>query len=1460
MPVLNRIRIANVSYDHKFIVDELYDTFGGANTLLNLANGSGKSVLVQMMLQPILPCKRIHGRRIESYLTRGGAPTYLLLEWQLDRTTRPTYFLTGIVMGFSRPSESDDVAQVKYFTFTHRYTEGNPLDIRQIPLVRHNAGENGKGVVYLSYEEARQFVQAQAQEHVDFRTFGKDKLKEYHTVLRQHGIFSEEWELLASINEKEGGVDELFASCKTSDVLMDRWILTMVSGGLSAGRGELLEMFEALMTAILEEENSLQDKERIELFLEQLEPLRTQMEALCGDLDQKERIEAQLTGLYHHLEAALIRLREEKRTLEEQAGQVEEEEGHIRWEELSKQYHERREDCETLMDQLESARLLCSEQEIACQRAERLFRALQAAEYYGDMVRAAQRVRSLEEQILVFREGKEQEDLRNVAFTLSTKYGETAAAYRARRNEVGARLEQGRTRLNALKAEREELQKQMEALSAEQAALGERLSHFRAEEAAVLGQLGLALNRNMLGELDLRETQEADRRMNDWLAQLERQQETLLRELDDAQTRIRELRAEQEAALRRQVDLTARLQQAQQKVEAWKEAEGALRAALAKYLPTSDLYDKAGLSAFLLRLRETWQAEEDRLVRRRDRLQSRLTNFLRGSLHTDLSFYEALEAAGVHTVTGETYLKSSHLKEEQQREILRRNPLFPYCFLIARSDLKRAQEVACQEPIERVCPIMALEDADLALKADGRTVFPEESVRLVCRYDWESMGAELCQGYGDRLSDELDHAEQACADQRGRLIALSRDLELLNAFPYARGDGPALEQAAADLEAERVEEDSRISACFEEEKRQATLAREKRAAAEQCADEMQKADAQRGIFARYLKQNAAFEADFKAMRRVNEERGAVLRRRAGSEAEYDETDRDCQELDHELHEVNTLERALMEKNRDLTAPDTGVLLDLDIPALEERHQTLAGQLDRDERHLNAAKAHAGKERDEAESRLKKRFSDIPREDYAELAFDEEELERRGRRLKRCQAELSDKKQTVTRGETESRVAKERLKEAEEQLRGAGREEPLPPREVKGNFAQRRAACAERRSELKRLEAENQVLRQEHEARQNSLLRIIDPKSHAPAGSPPKEGYDKLDLTALDQAYSGLKARINSGNRGLERGLAELKRTFRGSAPTIDNVLCGLQLEDAPLAFKPYYFQFERLSDLLVKLRDYLEILNSTLQRVETQKENVVRQAASQGRNLYRELCKINSSTSIRLNGSSTAQPTLHIGIPESLDGQHEERMRNYVSLSISTARELLSAGELTKEKMRRYLEDRFSDRQLLNTVIGQTNIPIKLYKVESIPQNSRLKAWENIVVENSGGELFVSCFILISALISYSRRRKLALQNASEGSKIFLIDNPFGKASSPHLLEAMIKVAKKFDTQLICLSDLSQSSITQQFDLIYQLSMRKAAYSNRSYLKTDEVKNNADLHVDGRLEHISAYWEQMSLL
>ena len=150
MPKINRIRIANIQYDKKVIKDLFLNCYNGENVLLNLANGGGKSVLVQLLQQPLLPESKIHGREVHSYLSSDHA-SYILIEWKLDNSSR-NYLLTGIVM--SRLLSSDDMNKTKYFTFLNEYQSSNEFDIKNIPFIQKE--ENA--YIYKSYEAAMQMI------------------------------------------------------------------------------------------------------------------------------------------------------------------------------------------------------------------------------------------------------------------------------------------------------------------------------------------------------------------------------------------------------------------------------------------------------------------------------------------------------------------------------------------------------------------------------------------------------------------------------------------------------------------------------------------------------------------------------------------------------------------------------------------------------------------------------------------------------------------------------------------------------------------------------------------------------------------------------------------------------------------------------------------------------------------------------------------------------------------------------------------------------------------------------------------------------------------------------------------------------------------------------------------------------------------------------------------------------
>lgn len=142
MPQISKIRIVNFNYNdgNRFIPDELYDlaspdTGKALNTLFNLNNGGGKTVLVQLMMQPVHPKAMAGGRRIEDYFSHTGDHSYILLEWNLDGSKEK--LLTGISIAASSSASTEEDKRgnsVKYYTFTTHYDTFSAYSISSLEL------------------------------------------------------------------------------------------------------------------------------------------------------------------------------------------------------------------------------------------------------------------------------------------------------------------------------------------------------------------------------------------------------------------------------------------------------------------------------------------------------------------------------------------------------------------------------------------------------------------------------------------------------------------------------------------------------------------------------------------------------------------------------------------------------------------------------------------------------------------------------------------------------------------------------------------------------------------------------------------------------------------------------------------------------------------------------------------------------------------------------------------------------------------------------------------------------------------------------------------------------------------------------------------------------------------------------------------------------------------------------
>ena len=73
--------------------------------------------------------------------------------------------------------------------------------------------------------------------------------------------------------------------------------------------------------------------------------------------------------------------------------------------------------------------------------------------------------------------------------------------------------------------------------------------------------------------------------------------------------------------------------------------------------------------------------------------------------------------------------------------------------------------------------------------------------------------------------------------------------------------------------------------------------------------------------------------------------------------------------------------------------------------------------------------------------------------------------------------------------------------------------------------------------------------------------------------------------------------------------------------------------------------------------------------------------------------------------------------------------------------------------------------------------------------------------------------------------------------KVLIMDNPFAQTNASHLLIPLMDMAKKSNTQLICLTGLGGESIYNRFDNIYVLNLIAASLrGGTQYLKAEHKK------------------------
>ncbi len=242
MPNINRIRVNNVKYNFG---TQGYDDFSmrmyGKNTLYDLANGGGKSVLMLLLLQNLIPnCTLDEKQPIEKLFRNGGGNTTIhsLVEWKLDDKDIKEgfrYMTTGFCARKAKDSDGTeegqlsigesggvsqqesamgvspsggtkglgkDSASIEYFNYCIFYRDYNENDIVNLPL------QNNKERI--TYAGLKNYLKDLARKNYNLKVFIFERKGEYQRFISQYGLYESQWEIIRGINKTEGHVRTYF--------------------------------------------------------------------------------------------------------------------------------------------------------------------------------------------------------------------------------------------------------------------------------------------------------------------------------------------------------------------------------------------------------------------------------------------------------------------------------------------------------------------------------------------------------------------------------------------------------------------------------------------------------------------------------------------------------------------------------------------------------------------------------------------------------------------------------------------------------------------------------------------------------------------------------------------------------------------------------------------------------------------------------------------------------------------------------------------------------------------------------------------------------------------------------------------------------------------------------------------------------------------------------------------------
>jgi chromosome segregation ATPase len=1521
MPKINRVRIVNFSYNNnnRHVIDECFDFYGGENALLSLANGGGKSVLVQAMLQPILPKVSLLGRKFRDFFISKKTPTYIMIEWKLDDNAG--YLLTGIAIA-ARTShsadEEDEYTDIRYFTFLYPYEQGNEFDVKHIPV----AEQVDNSVRIASYQEFKRLLQKESNRNQrDLLVFDstREEQRQYERKLESYGISKEEWkELIVNINEAENGVSEVFSQCKTSRKVMEQWIIKYIEKVLDkSADSEMTDhrkleiMMAQVAQSLVDNEKHIREYKAIDALSRDLDSIYNDAKDVLTSLDNENRLKKDISEGYHVLKDEEQRLEQELSDMEIHLREFDNELKSIDHEEKSQEIYKYTEKIEVINSKLKDLNDSIERQKSLLDEKKYRLSLQKAAEKYGRRQEKERAIAQLRQRLE--NASKDQEallkSLNRVKYFLKIAYNAEISSIKKEIEDDNKRLNDILSKIDKNRIEARECQKQIEKLIKEIGGIESEIKIFEKEEQKILEALDIHIYRNpLIKELDQREVVKVKEQLQKEKQETENSLSEKKNETDKLKEFFAALQQRKEELSGKHMKLKVEEAEILGRIKNFQDEKQTVLDALKRLnINTENLYDQVYLLKSAREYLNDWTNKEYNIKMEISELERQIHGIEKGVSYLPTSFLSILQENNLPCYTGEQYLRE--IDEETKKKLIERNPLLPYAIIATEKEITLIEQLASNMELSQIIPVISYSrrDQEIGLeKQDMRFISSSRNMAL-SNEDVGILIKELVEKK-ERKILELDDAKKV-------IERVNHDYQIITNFKWTQKEVEDLEN---ELKAKKLGveiNEQAMEDCWQQLDDTNNRLDELAVEIETLKAELPKREKRIEDFESYLAKDAAYMENLRSYSRIESKISTLTTSKKKYEDENNRLETDAAELKEQIGSKKRSLRDFEDKMKevadareiepdatdareikpdvkeagveDVSKLDSGITDSISVShpsqpelvdACTSKHKLADSSIKSIaelEGELEAFKKQQNNEVSDLTEQIKgllkdiqdidkdirklnltsKEYETIPYSESTEIEL-EEQCGKLTKEIKNLEDEKTDFDRKIARLNVRIEMAKEAL----------GDSPIVPIQEIKGDFAARRREISRKRIENEtaikkiqenKLELTKLFVRIETEIKDiREVLIDADNKTRMS----PEEIKASIDVMlteyseSVDKSDKFIELFRNNSSRFINRYANYEEGTVKEAVKALQG-----QIETLTRSYEKYYYLAERVEYYIEQLTQILKIMESKMQQLEHSKKDLIEHAFIEARRIYYEIPKISENSAIEIDG--VRKKVLEIQYEEMTDEiQAREKMSIYIQECLQSLTQFIKNSE-DESKLRREIEKYMSTKELLNIISSLEKCRIRAYKVDLNEKNRRMLPWEDIIVKNSGGEKFVAYFSLLVALISYSRKQVKGYETfrRKEESKVLIMDNPFGPITSGHLLKPMFDIAAKYNTQLICLSDIKQGSVINSFDLIYMIKIRQNMMQE-DFLEIEPVLLK-ELKQDEKLENVYLYrkYDQISI-